>query len=173
MSHGIAAYKWYQNEASCKYKLVDANRVYISSYIRNARVRLETWFWKVNVPYQWVAQLPGMWFNMQNLRVFLITPRAHNEHVKVDRRRAAMTMEDFMCIFSKTVMYLPWECFEFSIKAWSCILLFYFSKFILCFSLCPISCNVWQIIWALMIRNTNGPHPACCCFSLDVVQKLG
>jgi len=27
-----------------------------------------------------------------------------------------MTMEDFMGIFSKIVMYLPWECFEFSIK---------------------------------------------------------
>ena len=39
---------------------------------------------------------------MQNLiKSFLITPRAHNEHVKVDRRRAAMTMEDFMGIFSK------------------------------------------------------------------------
>jgi len=55
-----------------------------------------------------------------------------------------------------------------------CALLFHFPMFILCFSLYPISCNVWQIIWALMICNTvlpNGPHPGCCCFSLDVVQN--
>jgi len=42
MSHGLAAYKWPQNEASCKYELVDANKVYFSSYTCNARVRLET-----------------------------------------------------------------------------------------------------------------------------------